>query len=57
MCDTTIVAPDYKRGFDRKKGLAAKVFVMMTVVFCIALIPVSLLVALVLYVVSIHLLS
>lgn len=39
MCDTTIVAPDYKRGFDRKKGLAAKVFVMMTVVFCIALIP------------------
>jgi hypothetical protein len=42
MCDATVVPPEYNRGFDRKKGLAAKVFVMMTIVYLAALIPVSL---------------
>jgi len=39
MCGPTVISPEYKRGFDRKKGLAAKVFVMMTVVYVAALIP------------------
>lgn len=42
MCSETLVSPDYLRGFDRKKGLAAKCFLLMTAMYFVALIPVSL---------------
>lgn len=39
MCDSTVISPDYLRGFDRKKGLIANAFVLMTVAYYLALIP------------------
>ena len=41
MCKNMDVAPDYMRGFDRRKGFCAKVFMLMTVAYFAALIPVS----------------
>lgn len=41
MCEKSEVAPAYNNGFERKKVTAVKIFCLMTLVFLIALIPVS----------------
>lgn len=39
MSNLKVVSPEYRRGFDRKKGLAVKVFIFMTAAYFLALIP------------------
>lgn len=41
MCKSSnkVVSPAYRKGFDHQKGLIAKVFVLMTVAYFLALIP------------------
>lgn len=39
MCKSTVVSPDYSRGFDKNKGFIFKVFILMTVAYFLALIP------------------
>ena len=41
MCEKSEVAPAYNNGFERKKVTAVKIFCLMTLVFLIALVPVS----------------
>lgn len=43
MCSTTDVPPKYRRGFELRKGLAAKIFMIMMMTYILALIPGSML--------------